>query len=66
MFAHKRSWDSMSFFPDATKEERDEVIHDITSSPIVYKVLRDIAPADVKKLDDLREPMSPTPVAKPK
>ncbi len=56
----------MSFFPDATKEERDEVIHDITSSPIVYKVLRDIAPADVKKLDDLREPMSPTPVAKPK
>lgn len=42
---------SMSFFPDATKEEREEVIHDITSSPIVYKVLRDIAPADVKKLD---------------
>jgi hypothetical protein len=46
----------MSFFPDATKEERDDVIHDITSSPIVYKVLGDIAPADVKKLDDVEEP----------
>lgn len=43
---------SISFFPDATKEEREEVIHDIISSPIVYKVLRDIAPADVKELDN--------------
>jgi len=56
---------SVSFFPDATKEERDEVIHDITSSPIVYKVLRDIAPADVKKLDNGNEPAT-SPVIRPK
>lgn len=42
---------SMSFLPDATKEEREAVLHDITSSPIVYRVLRDVAPAEVKKLD---------------
>ena len=42
---------AMSFFPDATKEEREEVTRDIRSSPIVYKILENVAPADVKKLD---------------
>ena len=42
---------SMSFFPDATKKEREEVTRDIKSSPIVYRVLENIAPAEVKKID---------------
>jgi hypothetical protein len=42
---------SMSFFPNATKEEREEVTRDIRSSPIIYKILENVAPADVKKLD---------------
>jgi hypothetical protein len=42
---------SMSFSPNATDEERKEVERDIRSSPIVYKVLENVAPADVKKID---------------
>ena|SRR2546423_9733889 len=42
---------AMTFFPDATKEERDEVKRDISSSPIVYKVLENVSPADVKKIE---------------
>ena len=52
---------SISFFPDATSEEREEVIRDIRFSPIVYRVLRDIAPAEVKKLDDLKRTDESTP-----
>lgn len=41
---------SISFLPDATQKEREEVIKDIEASPLVYKVLRDVAPAEIKKL----------------
>jgi hypothetical protein len=37
-----------SFFQDATNEEREEIIRAVRASPIVYKVLEDVAPADVK------------------
>jgi hypothetical protein len=42
---------SMTFFPDATKEERIAVESDIRSSPIVYKIFENVAPADIKKID---------------
>jgi hypothetical protein len=42
---------SISFFPDATKEEREGVERDISSSPIVYRVLQNIAPAEVRKIE---------------
>ena len=57
---------AISFFPYATNNERDAVTRDIKSSAIVYKTFENVAPADVKKLDDPKEQMSPTPVAKPK
>ncbi|HKO42110.1 MAG TPA: hypothetical protein VJU84_02380 [Pyrinomonadaceae bacterium] len=41
---------SISFLPDATEQVREEVIKDIEASPLVYKVLRDVAPAEIKKL----------------
>ena len=34
-----------------TQVQRDEIKKEIISSPIVYKVLENIVPADVKKLD---------------
>jgi hypothetical protein len=42
---------SLLFFPDATNDEREEVQRDIRSSPLVYKVLENVIPADVKKID---------------
>jgi len=42
---------SVSFFPSATQAQRDELERDIKASPIVYKVLKNIAPINVKKLD---------------
>jgi hypothetical protein len=42
---------AISFFPDATMKQRDRVKVAARSSPIVYKVLQDAMPRDVKKLD---------------
>jgi hypothetical protein len=42
---------AITFFPEATENQRDELEAEIKSSPIVYKVLKDVAPKDVKKLD---------------
>jgi hypothetical protein len=42
---------SVSFFPNASQAQRDSVENDLRSSPLVYKVLKDIAPADVKKIE---------------
>lgn len=42
---------AMSFFPDATNEEREEIKRAVRDSPIVYKVLENVAPADVKDLE---------------
>ncbi len=42
---------SVSFFPNASQAQREAVEKDVRSSPIVYKVLKDIAPANVKKIE---------------
>jgi hypothetical protein len=42
---------AVTFFPEATQSQREEIKRDATSSPVVYKVLENVAPADVKKLD---------------
>jgi len=42
---------SVSFFPNASRAQRDSVEKDVRSSSLVYKVLKDIAPADVKKIE---------------
>jgi hypothetical protein len=42
---------SVSFFPNASQAQRDSVEKEVRSSLLVYKVLKDIAPADVKKVE---------------
>lgn len=42
---------SVSFFPNAAKEQKDAIEKDVRLSPLVYKVLKDTAPADVKKVE---------------
>ena len=42
---------SVSFFASATETQREAVERDVRSSPLVYKVLKDIAPVDVKKIE---------------
>jgi hypothetical protein len=42
---------AISFFSYATNEERETVTHNIKASTIVYKVLENVAPAEVKKID---------------
>ena len=57
---------AISFFPNATNEERETIKRDIRSSPLVYRVLENVAPADVKKIDDVKESVTSPPVVKPK
>lgn len=57
---------ALTFFPNATSEQRETVVRDVKSSPIFYKVLENIAPAEVKTIDDLKEPVSSPSVMKPK
>jgi hypothetical protein len=42
---------AVTFFPEATKAQREELKAAVMSSPIVYKVLENVAPKDVKRLD---------------
>ena len=42
---------AVSFFPSATNEKREAIKRDIRSAPIVYKILENIAPADVRKIE---------------
>ena len=42
---------AVTFFPDATQAQREELNAAIMSSPVVYKVLDNVAPTNVKKLD---------------
>ncbi|MDX6499895.1 MAG: hypothetical protein QOG23_3155 [Blastocatellia bacterium] len=42
---------ALTFLSDATNEERETIMRDIKSSPLVYRVLENIAPADVKKIE---------------
>jgi len=47
---------AISFFSYATKEEREAVVLDVKSSAMVYKVLENTAPAEVKELDHAKSP----------
>lgn len=42
---------ALSFFSNATQAQRNEVERDIKSSPLVYKILKNVAPIDIKKLE---------------
>ena len=42
---------AITFFPNATDQQRRSLRDAITASPIVYKVLENVSPADVKTLD---------------
>jgi len=42
---------AITFCENATKENREKLKAAIVSSPIVYKVLENVAPSDVKQLD---------------
>ncbi|HXM48028.1 MAG TPA: hypothetical protein VN956_09175 [Pyrinomonadaceae bacterium] len=42
---------AVTFFPTATKEERENLKRSVDSSPIVYKVFQNVAPAELKKID---------------
>jgi hypothetical protein len=41
---------AITFFPNATAHERENLIRNVKASSLVYKVLEDVAPADVKKV----------------
>ena len=42
---------SLSFFTNATQAQRDDFEREVKSSPLVYKVLKNTAPINVKKID---------------
>lgn len=42
---------AVNFFANATQAQREEVKADVMSSPLVYRVLENVAPKDVKNLD---------------
>ena len=42
---------AVAFSADAAPSKREEIMRDVKSSQVVYKVLENVAPADVKKLD---------------
>ena len=41
---------AITFFPNATAQQRESLIWAVKASSLVYKVLEDVAPADVKKV----------------
>lgn len=42
---------AIRFFDEATQEQRDAIRREAKAHPLVYKIIEDVAPADVKKLD---------------
>ena len=42
---------AITFFEGATPEQRERLIAKVKASPLVYKVVEDVAPDDVKKID---------------
>jgi hypothetical protein len=42
---------SVSFFPNATQAQKEAVEKDVRSSSLVYRILKDTAPTDVKKIE---------------
>jgi len=41
---------AITFFPSATSEQRQALIHAVKAAPLVYKVVENVAPSDVKSL----------------
>ncbi len=42
---------AITFFPSATKEQCEDLKRAVESSPVVYKVLENLAPTHVKKIN---------------
>src|SRR5437660_4096307 len=42
---------AIGFFPNATQAERDDIKSRVRASPVVYKVLENVVPQNIKKLD---------------
>jgi hypothetical protein len=42
---------ALRFFPDDLPEKKDKLKKAIENSPIIYKILEDVAPSDVKSFD---------------
>ena len=42
---------AVTFFPAATRQQRENLKRSVQSSSLVYKILENVAPTDVKKLD---------------
>jgi hypothetical protein len=42
---------AITFFPEATKAERDRVKAAVEASPIVYRVFENVAPKEIKNID---------------
>ena len=42
---------AITFFPSATKEQREELKRAVEPSPVVHKVLENLAPTNVKKIN---------------
>lgn len=42
---------AVTFFPNATSAQRDDIKARVKSSPLVYKVLEDVAPQDIKSIE---------------
>jgi len=42
---------AVTFFPNATPAERDDIKARVKSSPLVYRVLEDVVPLDIKSLE---------------
>ena len=42
---------AVTFFPNATQAERDDIRARVKSSPLVYKVMEDVVPQDIKSIE---------------
>jgi hypothetical protein len=42
---------AVSFFPNATPAQREDIKVRVKSSPLVYKVLEDVVPQDIKSIE---------------
>jgi hypothetical protein len=42
---------AVSFFPNATEAEREDIKSRVHSSPLVYKVMENVVPQNIKKVD---------------
>ena len=43
---------AVTFFPDATQAQRDDIRARVKSSPLVFKVMEDVVPQDIKSIEE--------------